>query len=164
MIVKALDVLFHGVYYKPLFLCIGSERHILDCFGPLIGTMLAERNPDVFIYGTLDKPLHAKNLVLQMARIKVRHPLTVDIAIDASVGNKEDLGFIKIKRGALVPGKATAKRLPPVGQIAITGTVGLRFDKKRFRSPKNESITDVYHMAKCISDAIYEWSRTRVEG
>jgi putative sporulation protein YyaC len=161
-IIEALNKIFYTKNIEPLYICIGSDRHILDCYGPLVGTMLEERAAGLLVYGTLDQPLHAKNMVKEIAKIKANHPETIDVAIDASVGNEKDLGIIRIKRGFLIPGKATAKRLPPVGQVSITGTVGLRFDKRGSKSSNSGSITSVYHMAKCTSEAIDQWNKNRV--
>jgi len=41
------------------------------------------------------------------------------IAVDASIGDNETPGVIKFKYGALRPGKALLKKLPPVGIIAL---------------------------------------------
>ena len=45
------------------------------------------------------------------------------IAIDASLGQKKHLGYVTIANGALYPGAAVRKELPPVGDIHITGIV-----------------------------------------
>ena len=59
---------------EPLFLCIGSDRHILDCFAPLIGTMLSGMVPGISLYGTLDQPLHAKNMIKELREIRTCIP------------------------------------------------------------------------------------------
>src|SRR5690554_2687172 len=44
-------------------ICIGTDRSTGDSLGPLIGTKLLERNCRRFsIYGSLEDPVHAKNL------------------------------------------------------------------------------------------------------
>ena len=43
------------------------------------------------------------------------------IAIDASIGAKENLGMLCLSNSALYPGEGVAKSLPPVGEISITG-------------------------------------------
>ena len=40
----------------PVILCIGSDRHVLDCFGPLTGSMLNQAGISVPVYGDLDHP------------------------------------------------------------------------------------------------------------
>lgn len=141
---------------EPVFLCIGSERHILDCLGPLVGTMVKEKSEEILVYGTLDKPLHAENLVSEIDKIKVLHPEIITIAIDAAIGLEEDIGIIKFRNGPLLPGKALFKRLPPVGDLSITGIVGKK-DFNKGRPVFNGSIQHVYYMAQTISNAIYDW-------
>ncbi len=141
---------------EPVFLCIGSDKHILDCFGPLIGTMILEKSPDILVYGTLGRPLHAKNLVKEMQAIQTEHPEITEIAIDAAVGLEKDIGIIKFRDGPLLPGKALAKKLPHVGDFSITGIVGER-DFTKGRPFLNGSLQHVYHMARVISQAVHEW-------
>lgn len=95
----------------PLFICIGSDRHLLDCFGPLIGTMLNKKLPHLLVHGTLDDAIHAKNLTSKLKEISANHKNTLIIAIDASVGDEETLGYINMRQGGLQPGKALAKKL-----------------------------------------------------
>ena len=52
-----------------------------------------------------------------------RHPDSLIIAVDASLGQKKHLGYVTIANGALYPGAAVHKKLPPVGHIHITGIV-----------------------------------------
>ncbi len=49
--------------YKPIvFLCVGTDRSTGDSLGPLVGSKLAELNKDLYLYGTLEEPVHAMNL------------------------------------------------------------------------------------------------------
>ncbi|NLB88034.1 MAG: spore protease YyaC [Syntrophomonadaceae bacterium] len=156
LLVESLTQTIKELEGEPVFLCIGSERHILDCLGPLTGTMLAEKSLDILVYGTLEKPLHAKNLVKEIETIKSNHPHIIEIAIDAAIGIEKDIGIIKFKKGPLFPGKALGKRLPAVGQLSITGIVGKR-DLDKGKQIINGSLHHVYHMAQLISSAIHEW-------
>lgn len=45
-----------------VFLCIGSDRSTGDSFGPLVGTMLKEKQVPYHVFGTLSEPVHALNL------------------------------------------------------------------------------------------------------
>ena len=74
-------------------------------------------------YGTLFRPVHALNLQITCDDIRRRHPEALVIAIDASLGQKKHLGYVTIANGALYPGAAVRKELPPVGDIHITGIV-----------------------------------------
>ena len=109
-----------------VFLCIGSDRVTGDCLGPYIGYRLSQYHiPGVFIYGTLQNPVHAVNLSSILSRINHLHPQALIIAIDSSLGEKKHLGYVTIGNGALYPGAAVQKDLPPVGDIFITGVVNI---------------------------------------
>jgi putative sporulation protein YyaC len=152
--------LLTSVETEPVFLAVGSHRHILDCLGPLTGSMIEEKAPLVKVYGTLDEPLNAKNLHQRMELIKVQHPDSIEIAIDASLGPADDLGMVKLFQGALQPGKALSRRLEPVGDYYITGIVASQDDKPKLGKSSFGSLTHVYHMARLISDAVSIWYKS----
>ena len=53
-----------------IFLCIGSDRATGDSLGPLIGHKLTQsRQFRYSVYGTLDQPVHAKNLEATLEKI-----------------------------------------------------------------------------------------------
>ncbi|MDD2511067.1 MAG: spore protease YyaC [Syntrophomonas sp.] len=147
---------------EPLFLCIGTDRNILDCFGPLTGTMIKEQAPELRVFGSLEHPLHGKNLKQKLNVIKNDHPSGIEIAIDASVGREEEQGIIKFRHGPLFPGKALGKRLPAVGEFSIIAMVGIKPEVRNWTSLGQGSITPVYHMARLLTAAIVEWNKYRV--
>ena len=92
-----------------VFLCIGSDRITGDSLGPLIGHRLAKEHLNrCCIYGTLANPVHALNLQETVESVK-----------------KEHQGFVTVGQGSLEPGLGVKKKLPPVGDISITGIVNL---------------------------------------
>ena len=109
-----------------VFLCIGSDRATGDCLGPYVGYQLNTFClPGAYVYGTLAHPVHALNLAETHQKILFQHPDSLIIAIDASLGQKKHLGYVTIANGALYPGAAVHKKLPPVGHIHITGIVNI---------------------------------------
>ena len=107
---------------SPVFLCIGSDRVTGDSLGPMIGSSLSEKLPGVF--GTLEHPVHALNLednIVHIQKYYSRHPL---VAIDASLGSREHLGYITVTPGSLAPGAGVNKALGDIGDISITGIIG----------------------------------------
>jgi putative sporulation protein YyaC len=161
LLLHALYALLDDIEPEPIFVCIGTDRHILDCFGPLTGTMLQAKAPDIPIYGTLNKPLHAQNLLPGLKELRQDHLERVIVAIDASVGGEEEIGSIQLRTGGLVPGKAFSKNLPTVGQYAITGVVDLRVNHWGARKSKNHGLALVYQMAQLLSESIAEWHRNK---
>lgn len=109
-----------------VLLCIGSDRSTGDSLGPLIGYKLEKlRLPGVLVYGTLNQPVHAANLEEKLNEItsEVKNPYI--IAIDASLGLKEHIGFVTLGTGPLKPGLGVNKELPHVGDLHITGIVNV---------------------------------------
>lgn len=108
-----------------VILCIGTDRSTGDCLGPLTGAKLKSLNPFPHIFGTLDEPVHATNLSDQLDFIHTSFFSPFIIAVDACLGKSENIGSLTLGRGALRPGAAVNKCLPPVGDAYITGIVNV---------------------------------------
>ncbi len=109
-----------------IFLCIGSDRATGDSLGPLIGYKLEQHpNRNYVVYGTLEAPVHAKNLATVVEEIHSRHTHPYIIAIDASLGKQAHIGYYTLGVGSLKPGAGVGKELIAVGDIFITGIVNL---------------------------------------
>lgn len=109
-----------------VFCCIGTDRSTGDALGPLVGTELAAAKQFPFtIIGTLQHPLHALNLADHVHRLAQSHAQPYVIAIDACLGKKESVGHFLCLNGAIQPGSATGKSLPPIGDLAIKGVVNV---------------------------------------
>ncbi len=108
-----------------IFLCIGSDRATGDCLGPIIGYKLSKykKYHNYSVYGTLEEPVHAKNLKDTIDMIYQMHEDAFIIAIDASLGKSNHVGYITLGEGPLKPGAGVDKDLPEVGDIFITGIV-----------------------------------------
>lgn len=110
---------------RPVVLCIGTDRIIGDCLGPLTGSLLMERaDKPLFVYGTLQATVHACNLEETLFQIKKEHPTSTVIAVDASLGRKCRPGSVFVRAGSLKPGMGVSKNLPEAGDISITGIAG----------------------------------------
>lgn len=107
-------------------LCIGTDRSTGDSLGPLVGTKLNQLNYGGFdVFGTLEQPVHAVNLVSVVESIKTRYHNPIIIAVDACLGKAERIGYINVKPGVLYPGTALQKSLPAVGDLHISGIVNV---------------------------------------
>lgn len=131
-IYKFCRQLFHLIEEKVeknqsiVILCIGSDRATGDCLGPIIGYKLEKlQYKNLAIYGTLSKPVHAKNLEDTLRMIEARHSNAFVIAIDASLGKDKHVGYVTLGEGSLKPGIGVDKELPQVGDICITGIVNV---------------------------------------
>ncbi len=112
-------------YEEMIVLCIGTDRSTGDCLGPLVGYKLKDlRIENVHIIGSLEQPVHAKNLNEYLKRLQEFNKPFI-LAVDACLGNFNRIGHINIKEGPLNPGAGLNKKLPPVGHISITGIVNV---------------------------------------
>ncbi len=137
-----------------VFLCIGTDRSTGDSLGPLIGYKLKQMNvTGVTVFGTLDRPVHAMNLDNYLAVLKNCYEDDLIVAVDASVGNREHVGYVTLGKGALKPGLGVSKELKSVGDIFITGIVGScgSYDPLMLQSVR---LSVVMQMADCISRGI----------
>lgn len=103
--------------------CIGSDRATGDCLGPLVGDMLTKTNNSFYVYGTLKHPVHACNLLSTLKHIRQTYNNPLIIAIDASLGKSNHVGYVSVFKGSIKPGIGVGKKLPLVGDISITGIV-----------------------------------------
>lgn len=138
-----------------VILCIGTDRSTGDSLGPLIGYKLKEMNTMNFtIFGTLDRPVHAMNLDEYVNILQRFYRNDLVVAVDASVGHKEHIGYVTLGKGALKPGLGVSKELRAVGDIFITGIVGScgNYDPLMLQSVR---LSVVMNLADCISSSIY---------
>lgn len=111
---------------KPIIICIGSDLVLGDSLGPLVGTLLKKKNVRSYIYGTLNFPITAKEVEYARTYLKQMHPDSISIAIDAAVGNDDDVGLIRVINKGLKPGLGVDKKLGTVGDISIVGVVAAK--------------------------------------
>jgi len=126
-------------------LAIGSDRTTGDCLGPLVGDYLSEKRR-FRVFGTLDNPVHATNLVDIVPEIQ-----GFTIAVDAALGSP--IGGIAIRKGGLAPGAAFGRQLPSVGNISVSGLV-CKNGPLSFERLRSVRLGFVRHLAHLISTAI----------
>ncbi|TCL35032.1 putative sporulation protein YyaC [Anaerospora hongkongensis] len=142
-----------GYRMRPLVvLCIGSDRYTGDALGPLIGSHLLE-NTDCLVYGSLDHPIHAGNLVetIHLITRQYHHPLI--IAVDACLGKTNEIGNIEVWEGGLEAGIAVGNRLPCVGHISIIGVVNAG-GKIGYLDLQSTPLATVMKLSKVIGSAL----------
>jgi len=109
-----------------VFCCIGTDRSTGDALGPLVGNHLTQDYAFPFtVLGTLEKPVHALNLLETQAELETRTPYPFIIAVDACLGEEDAIGSIIVRDGSLYPGRAVKKELPPIGNLSIKGVVNV---------------------------------------
>ncbi len=136
-----------------VILCIGTDRATGDCLGPLVGEHLKETVPSLSVYGTLAAPIHALNLEETITIIHTKHKNPFIIAIDASLGVSDHIGFVTLSSTPLQPGKGVNKKLPAIGNLSITGIVNVAGFPSSILLQSTRLYT-VMALANCISEAI----------
>lgn len=140
-------------------ICIGTDRSTGDSLGPMTGTLLKERRPEnLHIYGTLDEPVHGKNLIDYLTFINAKHPDAFIIAVDACLGRATSIGTVLIGEGPLMPGAALNKSLPPTGDIHIAGVVNVG-GLMEFLVLQNTRLNIVLKIARKISESLKRTDR-----
>lgn len=108
-----------------ILLCIGSDRATGDCLGPIVGHMLQQYQKKFIVYGSLSSPVHAQNLNDTINSIYDNFDSPYIIALDASLGIRQHIGYVTLGEGSLTPGIGVNKTLPKVGDAYITGIVNV---------------------------------------
>jgi len=109
-----------------VLVCIGTDRSVGDSLGPLVGEMLKKYTfTNVFVYGNLEQPVHATNLVDTLKHIEKRHKDAFVIAVDACLGRIRSVEFITYEKEPLKPGAGVKKELPEVGDVSFKGIVNV---------------------------------------
>lgn len=153
--VLALKKILPEIEGVPVIVCIGSDLSVGDSLGPVTGTKLKEklRGYNVYVYGTLAKPLTAHEVKYTNQFIKNTHPNSTVIAIDAAVGAAGDIGLIKVAKRGIKPGSGANKRLQKVGDVSVMGIVAEKslFNYSLFSSTR---LNIVYKMAEIIAEGV----------
>lgn len=145
-----------GQNKHPFFVCIGSDLVLGDSLGPLVGTLLRKKNIQTFVYGTLNYPITAKEVDYAGKYLKQMHPGSISVAIDAAVGEPDDVGLIRVANKGLKPGLGVDKNLAMIGDVSIIAVVASK-------SLQNQNLFNltrlnlVYKMAEQIADGIEKY-------
>ncbi|SHH98995.1 spore protease YyaC [Clostridium grantii] len=138
-----------------VLICIGTDRSTGDSLGPLVGEKLKFLKRQGFaLFGTLENPVHAKNLRQTLDNINILYQNPFVIAVDASLGTADEVGNIVIKNTPLFPGSALDKNLPPVGDISIKGIVNVS-GTLDFMVLQNTRLYIVMLLSDIISGGVY---------
>ncbi|MFC0015369.1 MULTISPECIES: spore protease YyaC [Allobacillus] len=146
-----------------ILLCIGTDRSTGDSLGPLVGTFLKESLiKNIHVFGTLDEPVHAKNLPETILQIEDTFQNPYIIAVDAALGSIRKVKTMDIGLGSLQPGAAMKKKISSIGDLYIKGYVNVG-GFLEYTVLQCTRLSDVMSMAQIITKAIqYADSRLSV--
>ncbi len=141
--------------------CIGTPKVKGDSVAPRVGDALLKHNINAFVYGTSTNPITALNYATFYNHIKCCHKNDFVIAVDCALGNKKEIGSIKLTKQGILPGKAIGKSLASIGNIGILGQVGdikkPAFDELKFASDSvvDDLVEKITDLLITISDNFY---------
>lgn len=140
---------------KPrVFLCLGSDKLVFDCLGPLVGSMLSKTDGFMgYVYGTMECPVTARQVETAIAFIRRFHFGAEVIVVDSAVGRAEEIGKIKCFDHGLRPALGIDKEMRVVGDSCIMGIVTTK-DRVRNLSTCNVKLGFVMQMARSVCDMI----------
>jgi len=109
---------------ETVVICIGSDRVSGDMLGPLVGSALREeyRLPCP-VYGWIGESVNGLNLEEYLAMVRVKHPHSLLIAVDAALGKTEDVGKVRLKKGGIKAGGALERKGEKIGDLGVIGVV-----------------------------------------
>lgn len=125
--------------------------------------------PDITVYGTKNEPVNEDNYKSVIEHISQNHKNPFIIVTDTGVcGLASKTGTIAVRDGSIKPGKGAGKNYEEVGNVSITGIIGVDVrlykgdtaDDKLFlhwldcELDKNADLITVYLMAVNIAQAI----------
>jgi putative sporulation protein YyaC len=84
------------------------------------------------------------------------HPNSITIAIDAAIGDEDDIGLIKIIDKGLKPGLGVDKNLGIVGDLSIIGIVASK-SLQNYNLFNATRLNLIYKMAEQISSGIEKY-------
>lgn len=146
-----------------VIVCIGTDKCIGDCLGPLVGTLLKDSMLPIPVYGSIDSPIHALNIDKELKTISKTHPDAYIIGIDACLGEESAIGEIHIRDFPIRPGKGVGKLLPDVGEVSIVGIIDSNNNADLFFK-RSIRLSFVLNIAKVISKGIihayYEYNNS----
>lgn len=139
-----------------IFCCIGTDRVIGDCVGPITGSLLKSKINNEFIYGDLQNNLTFDNMNKKINEINSKFKNPFIVAIDAALSDEKNIGKIFVEDSGIAIGKGLHKQNRKVGQISIKVVVGKDYNDNElnFITLQNVSLNNVMYLSKIISDGI----------
>ncbi len=137
-----------------IIICIGTDRCIGDCLGPIVGSMLVESRFPLPVFGTISEPIHALNIDKKLEEIRKQYPKSSIIGVDACIGDVKSIGEIQARDTPIQPGRGVGKVLQSVGDISIIGIVDSNDNDELFTN-RNIRLNLIINIAKVIKASLF---------
>lgn len=138
---------------KPIkFVCIGSSRIIIDCFGPFVGTFLQELGmPKYMVEGTLSNDINAKNITKNINNYQDYFVVAIGSCCPKE---NDDFGDIKYENKTFKPGSAMGNEICELGNCRIVMVT-------EFNDQMLINIGVIYERAKEVALNIFHYFQLR---
>ncbi|MCK9574400.1 MAG: DUF1256 domain-containing protein [Clostridia bacterium] len=144
-IVNLSNYIFESIkYYNklPAIICLGTNRIINDSLGPLVGTLLKQKyNCLAYVYGTINAPITAFKSRAIYDFVSRMHEGSPVIIIDASIGNIEEHGIIKITETEKT--FFLNKQIPMRTELCITAVTGFNIYEFVLQKTKTDFVGQI---------------------
>lgn len=140
----------------PVIVCVGTDITIGDSLGPIVASLLIEKDLPFIIYGSLATPVTAQDICFVKSFVKNAHPYSPILTVDAAVGEPSEVGYIKVLSSGIKPGLGANKNLPLLGDASIIGIVAKKSQNNHALFHETR-LGFVYGLAKIIALGIEEY-------
>ncbi len=135
--------------------CVGTDKVVCDSLGPMVGSMLNNNMiKPIYVYGLQSSCLTALNVAQCYHDIRKLHSTSTILAVDAGVGDTDQLGKVQISNHGILPGLATNRQLPCIGDVGIVGIVATR-DMQGFYEDSDHTRSRVEKLSQLIVKSIH---------
>lgn len=139
-----------------VFFCIGTDRVIGDCLGPITGSLLKNKYNKEHVYGDLEENLTFENIEKKLDEISLKFENPYIVAIDAALSNERNIGRFFVDNKGINFGNGLGKNISKVGNLGIKVVVGKDYNDKdlNFRTLQNVSLSKIVKLSKKTFDGI----------
>ena len=139
-----------------LFLGIGSNQIIGDCFGPLVGTylqLLTKKHSNIHVKGTMKYPITKRDIY----KLKNENNLEI-VAIDSAMIDGKNTGDIYVTKSPIVLGEAVGMFPLKIGNYTIKASLAIntKCKRKNIEQLKKVPKHKVTELAYIVANGIYE--------
>lgn len=139
-----------------IFFCIGTDRVIGDCVGPITGSLLKNKFGNKNIYGDLEENLTYENIEEKLNEVNLKYTNPYIIAIDAALSSNEDIGKFYVDNNGINYRKSLNSKDLKIGDVGIKVVVGKDYNDSElnFKVLQNISLSKIVKISKKTFDGI----------
>ena len=100
-----------------VILCVGTDKLAIDCFAPVVGTLLKSKNIGAYVYGSVKSSVNALNIESALNLIKRFHSGSKLIVVDTKITNNGKMKT-SFKKGSITVGALSCRKT--IGDYHLT--------------------------------------------